>query len=145
MITFLTYAISFGAPYLQYGTHPFWHNETATFSLLSDFTDSGAHHIRRFSYSLSLTRSHLPLNTTIYYVVAAGNTTGTYYSPLLNFTTLHDGVGRVAGVPLRIAMIGDYGLVNGEQTHASLERAVQRRQHGPAHPRGRSGLQHGRR
>ena len=123
VLTFLTYGRVATSPQLQYGLRPASLNHTMAFTSSVTFTDDGAHHINRTSYSVTLTG--LPTNNTIHYQITTKNTTGTYTSSLLSFRTIADSIGSAGGGPLRIGLIGDYGLVNGNQTHTSLDRAVE--------------------
>ena len=90
------------------------------------FVDGGALHLSRTMYNASV--HGLQPGRHYFYQVAAVNATGQYVSAVLDFYTVPADVGTGANNPLRIGLLGDWGLVNGTQTHNSLQRLVD--QHG---------------
>ena len=106
---------------VSYGLSPthLSHSVPATFH---PFTDGGSLHTSRTVHSTSLTS--LTPATRYHYRASTTNSTGTYHSPLLSFRTVATTAGRPGGQPLRVGLLGDWGWVNGTQTHHSLERLV---------------------
>ena len=88
------------------------------------FTDGGSLHTNRTMHAVTLP-SLVPA-TRYHYRVTTGNSSGEYHSPVLSFRTVATNVGKAGGEALRIGLLGDWGWVNGTQTHHSLERLVDR-------------------
>lgn len=88
------------------------------------FVDGGKERLHRTMYTASV--HDLQPGQRYFYQVTAANATGAYNSTLLDFHTVHSDVGSGANNPLRIGLLGDWGLINGTDTHNSLERLVDR-------------------
>ena len=84
------------------------------------FTDGDAARWNRTVHSATLGRL-LP-SRTYAYRISTSNSSGTYTSAVYTFDTISATAGSSGGEPIRAAMIGDWGLVNGQQTHDSLAR-----------------------
>lgn len=84
------------------------------------FTDGDRAQWNRTVHAASLTK--LIPDRTYFYQVSTTNSTSTLTSALHSFHTLSATAGTGSDSPIRIGMIGDYGLVNGDQTHQSLAR-----------------------
>ena len=111
---FVSY-VTFDRPsssFVQYGLSP------TALSLISNasiavFTDAGKAQKRRFMHEAAMPK--LKPGTLYFYQVVTSSPTP---SPLLNFTTIPAEAGYTQ--PLRIAMYGDFGLLN-DQSHDRLE------------------------
>ena len=108
---------------VEYGLSPSALNVTVPASFHS-FTDGGALRTNRTVHSATL--APLSPSTRFHYRVTTSNATSSYSSEPLSFRTPSATVGVAAATPLRIGLLGDWGLVNGSATHSSLQRLVDR-------------------
>ena len=88
------------------------------------FVDGGSERLTRFMYNASV--HGLQPGQHYFYRAAAANETGSFNSTLLDFHTVPADVGTGADKPLRVGLLGDWGLINGTETHNSLQRLVER-------------------
>ena len=88
------------------------------------FVDGGAAALHRTMYNASV--HGLQSGQRYYYQVTAVNSTGQYNSTVLDFHTVPAHVGTGATNPLRVGLLGDWGLVTGNATHDSLKRLIDR-------------------
>ena len=109
--------------HVSYGVDGGALNETvqASFHL---FVDGGSNHTRRTMYTASLDGLHG--GRRYQYEAVAVNATGRYTSPLLAFNSIPADIATGAEKPLRVALLGDWGYDNGNSTHNSLQRLVDR-------------------
>jgi phosphodiesterase/alkaline phosphatase D-like protein len=98
--------------YVEYGVTPTAMSMSSNASITL-FVDSGKTQSKRYMHEASMLQ--LEPSTTYYYQLITSASTS---SPLFNFTTIAHEAGYTQ--PLRIAMYGDFGLIN-DQSHNRLE------------------------
>ena len=88
------------------------------------FVDGGSEKLARTMYNASV--QNLKAGQHYYYQVTASNATGSYNSTVLDFHIVPTHIGSGVNNPLRIGLLGDWGLINGTETHNSLQRLIDR-------------------
>ena len=108
---------------LSYGTSRAALNTTVA-AAVRLWTDGGAARLNRSMHSVTL--EPLAAGTRFFYSITTANKSSVVTSEVFQFRTPSATAGTGDSEPLRIAMFGDFGLVNGESTHVCLERQAKR-------------------